>query len=77
MTYERSELQFEPRFGAGECRRDQRRLQALTLPVTYTRVRDKAVGMYKVVVGMLDGEAEGVEEHPVWVELGGENAVAV
>ena len=31
-------------FDAGECRRDQRRLEAHTLPVTYTRVRDRAIG---------------------------------
>ena len=30
-------------YDAGECQRDQRRLQTHTLSVTYTRVRDKAV----------------------------------
>ena len=30
--------------GAGECRRNQRRLQTRTLPATYTKIKDKAVG---------------------------------
>ena len=43
-------------FGADECRRDQRRLQTRTLPVTYVRVRGKAVGGVVLVFGVLDGE---------------------
>ena len=39
-----NDFAFEPSFGEGECRREQRRLQAQTLPVTHARVRDKAVG---------------------------------
>ena len=40
--------------GAGECRRDQRRLQARTLPVNCVRVRDKVVGVCEIVFGVLE-----------------------
>ena len=39
----KTQFAFEPSFGAGDCRRDQRWLEAHTLFVTYIRVRDKAV----------------------------------
>ena len=44
-------LLFETDFDASECRRDQRRLEAHTLPVTYTRVRDRVVGVWDGVWG--------------------------
>ena len=38
-----------------ECRRDQRRLQTLTLPVNCVRFRDKAVGVYRLCMGTCMG----------------------
>ena len=66
-------LSFETDYGVGECRRDQRRLQARTLPVNCARVRDKAVGMYRLVYVDVYGEAEGVGRNilfgvEAWVE---------
>ena len=51
---------LETNFDVSECRGEQRRLQTRTLPVTYARVRDKAVGVYRLVYGNVYGEAEGV-----------------
>ena len=50
---------FQPSFGTGDCRRDQHLLQTRTLPVTYTKVRDKAVGAWDGVWGP-GGGGEGV-----------------
>ena len=62
---------LETDFDAGECRRDQRRLQALTLPVTYTRVRDKVIGVWERVWG-----GRGVGRNiPFGVEIWVENSL--
>ena len=49
---------FGSDFDAGECRRDQRRLQTRTLSITYAKVRDKTVGVYRLVYGNVYGEVK-------------------
>ena len=68
MNFElKTQFAFEPSFGAGDCRRDQRWLEAHTLFVTYIRVRDKAVwgGSWRLGSWMRVREVGKVE---IWVE---------
>ena len=56
----KTQFAFWKHYDAGECRRDQRRLQIRTLPVTCIRVRDKVVGVFGMVFGVVDREGRQV-----------------
>ena len=65
-------LKFELKtvcYDAGECQRDQRRLQTRTLSVTNTRVRDKVVGEDGMGFEVLDVWEESRDGRlKLWVE---------